>query len=294
MKREEAMELATNGFDKLSDALAQGKSETLVTYLNVMARFHKYSFRNCLLIAMQRSGATRVAGYRKWQELGRHVKKGEKGIAILAPMVYKQHADKQATGNGSSKEGSVNDPAKVVRGFRVVHVYDVEQTDGKPLAEFSSVDGDAGNWLGKLEHVVRAAGIELEYQDDLGGAEGVSTGGTISVLSGLSDAKSVLVLLHECAHERLHKGDRRKETTKTIRETEAEAVAFVVAQAIGLDAQHHASDYIQLYNGDAETLQESMEFIQQTATQIIEALHDVETDAIELAPSIPQEVHHVA
>jgi antirestriction protein ArdC len=292
MKREEAMELATNGFDTLCEALAQGKSETLVTYLNVMARFHKYSFRNCLLIAMQRSGATRVAGYRKWQELGRHVKKGEKGIAILAPMVYKQNAEEQATRNGSGEEASVSDSAKVVRGFRVVHVYDVEQTDGKPLPEFATVDGDAGDWLGKLEHVIRAAGIELEYQDDLGGAEGVSTGGTISVLSGLSDAKSVLVLLHECAHERLHKGDRRKETTKRIRETEA--VAFVVAQAIGFDAQHHASDYIQLYNGDAETLQESMEFIQQTATQIIEALHALDADSVELAPSIPQEVHHVA
>jgi antirestriction protein ArdC len=294
MKREEAMELATHGFDKLSDALAQGKSDTLVTYLNVMARFHKYSFRNCLLISMQRSGATLVAGYRKWQALGRHVKKGEKGIAILAPMVSKQNADEQATGNESSEETLGKGSAKVLRGFRVVHVYDVEQTDGKPLPEFSAVDGDAGNWLEKLEHVVRAAGIELDYQDDLGGAEGVSTGGTISVLAGLSDAKSMLVLLHEYGHELLHKGTRRKETTKTIRETEAEAVAFVVAQAIGLDAEQHASDYIQLYNGDAETLQESMEFIQRTATQIIEALHDVDADAGESSPATPQEVHHVA
>ncbi len=294
MKREEAMELATNGFEKLCEALAQGKSETLVTYLNVMARFHKYSFRNCLLIAMQRSGATRVAGYRKWKELGRHVKKGAKGIAILAPMVYKQNADKQATANGSSEEASSNDPAKVVRGFRVVHVYDVEQTDGKPLAEFASIDGEAGDWLGKLELVIRKAGIELEYQDDLGGAEGVSTGGKISVLAGLSNAKTVSVLLHEYAHERLHKGQRRKETTKTIRETEAEAVAFVVAQAIGFNAEQHASDYIQLYNGDAETLQESMEFIQQTATRIIEALHDVDSGAVESAPAAPQEVQHVA
>lgn len=294
MKREEAMELATNGFDRLSEALAQGKSETLVTYLNVMARFHKYSFRNCLLISMQRPGATRVAGYRKWQELGRHVKKGEKGIAILAPMVYKRDADERATRNGVNKETSAQDAAKVVCGFRVVHVYDIDQTDGKPLPEFATVDGDAGNWLEKLEHVVRAAGIELDYQEDLGGAEGVSTGGTISVLAGLSDAKSMLVLLHEFAHENLHKGQRRKETTKKIRETEAEAVAFVVAQALGLDAEQHASDYIQLYNGDAETLRESMEFIQRTATKIIEALHDVDADAIEITQASPQEVHHVA
>ena len=294
MKREEAMELATNGFDKLCDALAQGKSDTLVTYLNVMARFHRYSFRNSLLIAMQRPGATRVAGYRKWQELGRHVKKGEKGIAILAPMVYKRDADKQAAANGSGEETSDNDPQKVVSGFRVVHVYDVEQTDGKPLPEFAAVNGNAGIWLDKLEQVVRANGIELDYQEDLGSAEGVSTGGTISVLSSLSDAKKTLVLLHEHAHELLHKGARRKETTKTIRETEAEAVAFVVAQAIGLDAEQHASDYIQLYNGDAETLQESMEFIQRTAMQIIAALHDVDTDVVESAPLATEEAHHVA
>ena len=138
MKREEAMELATNGFEQLSEALAQGKSETLVAYLNVMARFHKYSFRNCLLIAMQRPAATHVAGYRKWEQLGRHVKKGEKGIAILAPMVYKQNAEEQA-GNESSEAASSTDPKKVLRGFRAVHVYDVEQTDGKPLPEFAAV-----------------------------------------------------------------------------------------------------------------------------------------------------------
>ena len=292
MKREAAMELATNGFEQLSEALAQGKSEKLVAYLNVMARFHKYSFRNCLLIAMQRPGATRVAGYRKWQEIGRHVKKGEKGIAVLAPMVYKQNAEEQAT--GSSGEASANDPEKVVRGFRVVHVYDVEQTDGKALPEFAAVNGKPGDWLGKLEYVVRKAGIELEYQDNLGGAKGVSTGGKIAVLSDLTDADKCLVLLHEHSHEILHKGPRRKETSKKIRETEAEAVAFVVAQAIGLDAEQHASDYIQLYNGDGETLQESMDFIQQTATQIIEALHDVETDAVESPLPAPEEVQHVA
>ena len=290
MKREQALEFASNGFDKLCKALAQGKSERLVSYLKVMARFHKYSFRNSLLISMQRPGATRVAGYRKWQELGRHVKKGEKGIAILAPMISKRDADEQVAGSDGV---SGPDAPKVVRGFRVAHVYDVEQTDGKPLPEFSTVSGDAGDWLAKLEHVVRAAGIELNYRNDLGGADGVSTGGKISVRAGLSNAKSMLVLLHEYAHEILHKGSRRKETTKTIRETEAEAAAFVVAQAIGLDAKEHASDYIQLYNGDTETLQESMEFIQQTATKIIEALHHVDANAVKMTPRA-QEGHHVA
>jgi len=93
MKREEALELAANGFEELSQALAEGKSEALTAYLNVMSRFHSYSFRNCLLIAMQCPTASRVAGYRQWPKLGRHVKKGEKGIGILAPLVYKQKAD---------------------------------------------------------------------------------------------------------------------------------------------------------------------------------------------------------
>ena len=93
MRHEEALELATNGFEELSQALAGGKSESLTAYLEVMARFHNYSFRNSWLILLQRPTATRVAGFRQWEKLGRNVKKGEKGIGIFAPMIYRNKKD---------------------------------------------------------------------------------------------------------------------------------------------------------------------------------------------------------
>ncbi len=293
MKRDEAVELARNGFEQLSQALAEGRSESLQSYLSVMARFHRYSPQNCLLIAIQRPTATYVAGFHKWKQLGRRVKKGEKGIAIFAPMVYKRKAEED-TGNRTSEEPAEQTVQHLV-GFKVVHVFDVEQTEGDPLPEFERVTGDPGHWLARLEQVVRGSGIELSYEECRGGAEGFSRGGSIVVRSGLPDAEKFFVLVHEYAHELLHQGERRKETSKTVRETEAEAVGFVVSQAIGLDACSHARDYIHLYRGDAETLQESMHFIQRTAARIIDELRDGgDADASDSVPSQPAEVSHVA
>ncbi len=273
MKRDEAMKLATDGFQALSDSLAQGKSESLVTYLSAMAQFHNYSFRNSLLIFKQRETATRVAGFRQWQKLGRTVKKGEKGIGILAPLVYKQSKDDQPK-KAAKAATDVKSSEKEIRGFRIVHVFDVAQTEGESLPEFTGIEGEPGQWLLWLKNIVSRAGIEVQYEDDLDGAEGLSRGGRISILSSLPPAESFYVLAHEYAHERLHKGTRRKETTQKVRETEADAVAFVVSKAIGLDCQNHASDYIQLYHGDVDTLQESMHFIQKTAADMIAALQE--------------------
>ena len=273
MKREQAMELAAKGFEELSEALAAGRSESLIAYLDMMARFHSYSFRNSLLILMQRPSATRVAGFRQWENLGRHVKKGEKGIGIFAPMIYR---NKNGTSKAEKDETVAGDePGKTLRGFRLVHVFDVEQTEGKPLPEFANVEGEPGDWLRKLETVIRDANIELEYVDNLGGPQGLAQSGKISVLTDLPLAEKFCVLTHEHAHLLMHTGTRRKETNKKIRETEAEAVSFVVARAIHLDAKTHASDYIQLYQSDRETLEESIHFIQETSASIIEALNRV-------------------
>jgi antirestriction protein ArdC len=241
----------------------------------------------------QRPSATHVAGYRQWQALGRYVKQGETGIGILAPLVYKRKQDDQPDGYRAGDDAELNGSGKELRGFRVVHVWDIEQTDGEPLIEFARVDGDPGEWLDRLERIVRDAGIELRYEDDLGGAQGLSSGGKVSVLANLPPADRFSILVHEYGHEMLHRGERRGETTKKIRETEAEAVAFVVARAIGLEARTHACDYIQLYRGDTDTLQESMHFIQRTAARIIEQLQEVDAD-LESSVAERKEVHHVA
>ena len=275
MKRDDALKLATTGYEELAGALAEGRSETLMRYLGVMGRFHNYSFRNCMMIAMQRPEATQVAGYRKWEQLGRQVKKGETGIGIFAPLVYRKKQDGANNGNKTKDDGE-NGAEKSLQGFRVVHVFDVSQTEGEALPEFAQVDGDPGKWLVRLASVVQAKGIELEYVDSLGGAQGMSTGGKVVIVESLDAADKFMTLVHEAAHELLHRGARRNETTPKVRETEAEAVGFVVAQAIGLDAVRHAADYIGLYRGDADTLSESMGFIQKTATDLIEALNEAD------------------
>ena len=271
MKRDEAVELVEKGFEDLAASLKSGKSEKLKEWMAVCAKFSNYSLRNCLLISQQKPDASRVAGYRKWPQLGRHVKKDEKGIAIFAPLVYKRKKEDAKPPPSDDENGN-----RELRGFKVVHVFDISQTEGDDLPEPHSVGGEPGPWVAKLEAIIAAAGIELEESDGLGGADGVSTKGRILVATGLSAAERFAVLVHELAHEEIHTKAIRKGTTKKSRETEAEAVACIVAQAVGLDANQSASDYIQLYAGDVETLTASLDAIQKEACSIIERLHGVE------------------
>jgi antirestriction protein ArdC len=266
MKREEAQKLVENGIAKLNEALQSGRSETLERFLATLARFHNYSFGNAILIWSQKPEATQVAGFHAWRKLGRCVKKGEHGIAILAPMVSRKDRE-----HGVSDRGG--DKSDLIFGFRVAYVFDVEQTDGEPLPEFADATGDPGDWLGRLEESIREAGIELEYDFVPHGALGCSLPGKIIVRPDLAPSERFSVLAHEFAHELLHqRSERRKETNRRIRETEAEAVAYAVCLACGIDSTTRSADYIQLYRGDQETLKESLTYVQQTATQIISQL----------------------
>jgi hypothetical protein len=260
--------LAEDALDKLAAALESGKSEALLNYLAVMARFRRYSWNNCLLIALQRPSASRVAGFHTWHKFGRHVRKGAKGIAILAPMVCKKKVDGQ----------EAEDEQTRIFGFRTAYVFDYADTEGEELAEFAAVSGDPQHYTEGLKEFISANGITLEYSERIAPAKGVSQGGTIIILPGLSSAEETSVLAHEVAHELLHRDARRAETTKTIRETEAEAVAFVVCHAIGLNTGTAASDYIQLWQGDKATLSESLQFIQSTAIQILTAVGAAEDE----------------
>ena len=267
MNREEALEMTDRGVQELIAALEQGKSEQLLEYLAFQARFHQYSFSNCLLIRLQKSDATFVAGFQRWRQLGRFVKKGEKGILILAPLVRRQKS-----AESTSAEESENGRSRAVIGFRAAYVFDVSQTDGAELPEFSSISGDPGERLDHLKELAGARGVELRYEECLGGAQGVSQGGKIAILLGLSPSEEFAVLVHELAHELLHRTDRRQETTARVRELEAEAVAFVVTRAAGLDSLVRSSDYIQLYGGDKELFLASLSHIQRVASDLIGAL----------------------
>ena len=262
MNTENLKQLCDEALTKLAAALEAGHSDALKAYLSTMGRFHRYSWGNVLLIAMQKPNATNVAGFHTWRKMKRFVKKGEKGIAIFAPVVVKKRAE--------DEEGE--DAQTRLYGFRTAYVFDESQTEGEPLPPFATVKGEPNEFTGRMESLIASNGITLEYTDRIAPAKGMSSGGRIEVLPDLEPAERFSVLVHELSHELIHKGERRKETSRTIRETEAEAVAFVVCHSIGLDTNTAASDYIALYQGDQTTLAESLEVIQKTSAEILRAI----------------------
>jgi antirestriction protein ArdC len=277
MNTEQAKQLSETALNRLMAALEQGQSAALKQYLAVMSRFRKYSWANVLLIYSQFPQATRVGGFHFWLKLGRHVRKGEKGIAILAPMVGRKRS--------SDDEQLAEDERTRVFGFKACHVFDVSQTDGTELPEFATVQGDPQEYLIRLIDFVASQNIALEYDSLIAPARGMSSGGKITLLPDLSPAEHLATLAHECAHEVLHRGDRRKETTHTVRETEAEAVAFVVCSSIGLDVNSASADYVLLHGGDKATLAESLAVIQQTASVILQAIEPREDAAANSQPN---------
>ena len=269
MKTEQAKQLTDQAIEQLAAALKQGRSETLTRYLATMAKFHRYSFTNLMLIFIQRPTATHVAGFHTWLKFSRYVRKGEKGIGIFAPMRFKARAEDER--NSSPARDDEQSPETVLR-FRIVHVFDIEQTDGEPLPEPARVDGDPGESLTRLREFAASRGVEVVYAETLFGADGCARAGRIILRKDMQAGEEFAVLVHELAHTMLHCGEQVQRGAKTVRETEAEAIAFVVSQAIGLQTSTACSDYIQTYNGDTKTLMQSLERIQRTSADILAAL----------------------
>jgi antirestriction protein ArdC len=155
MNADDLKKLTTESLKELADLLDQGHSGRLTSLLKTMARFHRYSLHNVCLIVAQRPTATRVAGFHTWRTLGRFVRKGEKGIAILAPIVARRGDDAEEQEN------------RIVVGFHTAYVFDVAQTDGAPLPQPSEAQGDPGESTGRLKAAITSQGIALEYSDDL-------------------------------------------------------------------------------------------------------------------------------
>jgi hypothetical protein len=277
-KPQTAKEVIAANVKLLIEQLEAGHSEGLTAYLSAMGKFHNYSFGNILEIARQKPDATRVAGLYAWNQLGRKVMKGQKGIRILAPVIgIRRKKDAEAEKDITKQ----NQPVLV--GFRSAYVFDVSQTEGAPLPELSErVKGSFGEYRERLIDFTTAQGIQLEFKESIAPALGMSYGGRIALLPGQAAAEEFSTLVHELAHEMLHKTERRTATTKTVRETEAEAIAFVVSQTIGLDAGRASADYIHLYHGNAALLAESLEVIQKTSALILSA---IETERVAFDPT---------
>jgi hypothetical protein len=277
-----AQQLVRENVQYLIEQLEAGHSDALTAFLDAMAHFRTYSFGNVLLIARQKPQATNVAGMWAWNQLGRRVKRGEKGIAILAPMVAKTRKDEaESDGEGNSRTSLL--------GFRRVYVWDQSQTEGAPLPELDKVTGEAGVYLDRLRDYVNAQGITLEYTESIAPALGIAFGTTIRLLPGQTDAEAFTTLVHELSHLILKHTERRTATTKTVRETEAEAIAFVVGKAIGLTTSTASADYISLYHGNAALLTESLQAVQRTSALILAAI-TVEESVSQETAEFSQEV----
>jgi antirestriction protein ArdC len=278
---------AENGADRLAALHAQlleqverlTTSEVWKTTLQVAARFHSYSPNNVLLIAAQRPDATRVAGYRAWAQLGRQVRKGEHGIAILAPVLRRADPGKPAPAEGAQRpvSGDSAPPSRVVAGFRVTHVFDVSQTDGPDLPDLRPTLLDGASPLGlwsDLYDQVEAAGYDIDYAD-LGEANGRTdfTDHTVLLHTGRSGAQLTKTLAHELGHIELHAPEVRPEgMTRDVAEIEAESIAYVVTAAHGLFADDYSVPYVAGWSGgDLDRVAASATRVLATARTILRA-----------------------
>jgi hypothetical protein len=189
------------------------------------------------------------------------VRKEEKVIFILAPTVRTKESTEAEDKGGN----------RVLLGFRGCGVFDYSQTEGCELPSIGRVAGDPNEYHERLTKFVAAQGVALSYDQAICSVCGISEGGKITLLPRMPPAENFATLVHELAHEILHRANRAT-TTKRQRETEAEAVAFVVCHAIGLETGTASQDYIQLYNGDAKLLLDRLERVRSAASQILDGI----------------------
>lgn len=247
----------TERIKELAEATdAARMSEAMTKYLDMAARFHRYSPCNVWLILMAKPDATMVAGFKKWKSMNRYVQSGEKGIAILAPIITTV-----TNIRGEAEEKLV--------GFKVVYVFDISQTDGEPLPEPPDWKSPEKN-AELQECLVRFAerkGIQVQVKHIGRDIQGVSIGGKI-ILDSEAGTKT---LVHEIAHEMLHHAFELLPTDPAIRELEAESVAYVVAKHFGLNGLA-SPNYVALHGADSVMILEHLERIRSTAVEIISAL----------------------
>jgi hypothetical protein len=255
-------------------------SDTLQNYLEMISKFHRYSWHNMLLISIQCPQASRVAGYQSWKtKFQRQVKQGEKGIAILAPCLYARKSNAKETTQDPDHNHS-DDQQKQVKpqdkkqlfGFRVVHVFDVSQTEGEALPDCPEWRGSEVNESLQKALLSFAAEkkIQVTFEDDLQGAEGVSTGGRIKLLRHTGTS----TLVHELAHELLgHTQFGVCKLSAQQCEIEADAMAYVVCHHFGLQSMS-TPNYLALWQASGKDIQDSLQRIQEIAVEIIQALEE--------------------
>ncbi len=194
-QRQTTKEIIAANVKSLIEQLKAGHSDALTAYLDAMSRFHNYSFGNILEIARQRPNATRVAGLYAWNQLGRKVMKGQKGIRILAPIIGIKRKRDEEIEKDITKQNT-----RVLVGFRNAYVFDVSQTDGAELPTMRGISGTVGDNRDRLVSFIKQQGVELVFTEKIAPALGMSYGGKIAILPGQSEAEEFSTLVHELAH----------------------------------------------------------------------------------------------
>ena len=275
--------------DKLEAGLKElFESEKYKSYLSTMSKFHNYSFNNTLLIAMQKPEATLVAGYQAWQKnFERHVNKGEKAIRILAPAPYKikEERDKLDPVTGEMMFDENGMPQKeetevTIPAFRAVSVFDVSQTDGKPIPELevnellSTVEG----YEDFVQALMNISPVPIAFEDIPGDSKGYFSTAEkrIAVQENMSESQTLKTMVHEVAHSMLHDKEVNQSMDipvkdRNTKEVEAESVAFTVCQHFGIDTSDYSFGYIAGWSSgrNMKELKSSLDTIRKTASELI-------------------------
>ena len=292
---------------EITERLEQGvkeifTSERYTEYLDTMSKFHNYSFNNTLLITMQKPDATLVAGYQAWQKkFNRHVKRGEKGIQIIAPTPVKEKQeiekidpDTQEPIIGEDGQPETEIVEMVIPKFRVATVFDVSQTEGEPIAELDvpELAGSVQFYDIFMEALQDISPVPVRFMEIDGEAKGYyhQTEKYIAIKTGMSNLQSMKTGVHEVAHAILHDNDVMDADGiikgKTAKEVEAESIAYIVCSHFGLDTSEYSFTYIASWceSQNMKTLKASMDTIRKTSAGIIE---NIETKMHELEMERP-------
>lgn len=263
-------------------------------YLKMQAAFHQYSFANTMLILAQCPDATRVAGFKTWQKLGRQVRKGEKALWILAPRTFKAKSNDDADAAGDDDEEAPE--GKIVVSFRPVPVFDVSQTEGDALPSpvMKLTGGDGGLFI-RVKAWAEAWGCPVTVADIGGNINGFyePERHAITVRAGMDPAQQLKTLVHELAHAHLHRDFEVYRAHRGDCELEAESVAFVVLHHFGVNSGDYSFGYVAGWQGGGDlavtTLKACAKRIQTTAKAIIEGLSRIGAtgeDSIQAAPAV--------
>lgn len=278
---------------EITDKLEQGlselfESEKYKNYLNTMSKFHNYSINNTLLIAMQKPDATLVAGYQAWQKnFERHVNKGEKGIRILAPAPYKikEERDKLDPITGEMLLDKDGLPQKeevevTIPVFRAVSVFDVSQTDGKPIPELETKEllASVEGYEDFMQALSQVSPVPIAFEDIPGDARGYFSieDKKIVIQEGMSQSQTMKTGIHEIAHSKLHDRDLNNSLDtvmkdRNTKEVEAESIAYTVCQHFGIDTSEYSFSYVAGWSSgkEAPELKSSLDTIRKTASELI-------------------------